>query len=269
MVEINPEDRRDVCAALQTMASISSSYKVESTKDIIQLWHDIRSNIQIKDDIDYVAVILSLGRIVDLQSDQINVTELQALVNSFRGKMEEVGITQPTLTDQGAAYLTMSCISHSTEVESTSSVLTLWDELRSQVSIRDNLDLASAVLATGRIMDLRADVKSPDALTEIVQSIRADMETQQFGEVDYRELSLLLLSAAIVELSPKVEKYRDIVNSWVDLRAMVSVSSIRDIVAIILFAGKIRDLDISMFMQPSSITEQINMIRTALDNMLG
>jgi len=69
MTERNPDDRRDVCAALLTMASITSSYKVESTIDIIQLWDDLRTNIPINDDMDYISVLLSLGRISDLQAD--------------------------------------------------------------------------------------------------------------------------------------------------------------------------------------------------------
>jgi hypothetical protein len=267
MTENSTEDRQAVCAALLTMASISSSYKVESTKAIAELWSDIKSKIPINDDIDYVAIILSLGRIADLQADQINIEALQEIVTSFRGRLNEMGSIQGTITDLGAAYLTSSCVSHSHEVESTTSVVNLWDEFRKNIPVKDANDLASSVLATGRIMDLRADVKSPDTLSEIVTNIRNEFGEHNIEHVDFKELSILLLSAAFIELSPKVEKYRDIVKSWQDLKRIVSVKEIKDIVSLILFSGKIRDMDMSMLMYPSSITDQIGFIRNALDNV--
>jgi hypothetical protein len=267
MAEANPDDRRDVCAALLTMASITSSYKVESTKDIIQLWDDLRANIPINDDMDYISVLLSIGRISDLQADQINVQELQNIVSGFRSKLTELSTTPGGFTDLGAAYITMSCVSHSNEIESTGSILTLWEEIRSKVPIKDELDFASSVLATGRIMDLRADVKSPELLTEIVTNIRTELENQGFTIMDFKELSILLLAASIVELSPKVEKYRDIVKSWSELKGRIKVSDIKDIVSLILFSGKIRDMDATIFSYPTSITDQINYLRTAMDNM--
>jgi len=265
MTELNPDDRRDVCSALITMASISSSYKVESTKAIIKLWDDIRANIPIKDEIDNVAVVLSLGRIVDLQADQINIEDLQEVVNSFRSKMEDRNISQGTLADLGAAYLTMASVSHSHEIESTVSIVNLWDEVRKSIPLNDQLDLASTILATGRIMDLRIDVKSSEILMEIVQNIKKEMESSGLTQVDYKEQAILLLAAAFVELSPKVETYRDIVKSWLELRNIISVSTINDIVALILFSGKVRDMDTSMFMHPSSLTDQIKYITSAMD----
>ena len=269
MTDTNPDDIRDVCAGLITMASISSSYKVESTKDIIVLWNDLRTNLPINNDLDYLAVILSLGRIVDLQADQINVDELQTIVGSFRSKLDELisNQEQVTFSELGAAYLTMACVSHSQEVESIISVVNHWDEVRKSVPINDHIDLASAVLATGRIMDLRVDTKSPEILTDIVINIRTEMESQNISVVDYKELSILLLAAAIVELSPKVETYRDIVKSWFDLRPILKIDDIYDVVSVILFSGKIRDMDISMFIYPASIPDQISFIRTAIDNV--
>ena len=269
MTDTNPDDTRDVCAALITTASISSSYKVESTKDIIVLWNDLRKNLLIKNDLDYIAVILSLGRIVDLQADQINVNELQSIVTDFRNKLDDLSDFQQQMsfTDIGAAYLTMACVSHSHEVESIISIVNHWDEVRKSIPINDHIDLASAVLATGRIMDLRVDVKSPEILTDIIVNIRAEMESQDITQVDYKELSKLLLAAAIVELSPKVEKYRDIIKSWSDLKPILKITDIKDVVAIILFSGKIRDMDISMFIYPSSLTEQISFIRNAIDKV--
>jgi len=267
MSEISPDDRRDVCAALLTMASITSSYKVESTKAISNLWNDIRSNILINTDIDYLAVILSLGRIEDLKAELINLEDIQDIITGFRERLDTLGVTDGTLTDQAAAYLTTSCISHSNEVETTTSVLTLWDEIRKNVIIKDPLDLASAILATGRIMDLRADIQSSEVLSEIVDNIRKEMEPHNVSQVDYKELSILLLSAAIVELSPKVEKYRDIVKTWVDLRTMLTITNIKDAISVILFSGKIRDMDTSILMFPSSLTDEIQFVRSALDEV--
>ena len=267
MTEISQDDRRDVCAALVTMASISSSYKVENTQAIAELTKDVRNNIPVKDNADYIAVILSLGRIVDLGADQINVADLQMVISSFREKLDNLGTTQGTATDLGAAYLTMSCVSHSHEVETTTTIVSFWDEIRKNVTIKDQADLASAVLATGRIMDIRIEVKVPEVLADIVENIRKEMKSEKNVQVDFKDLSILLLAAAFVELSPKVEKYRDIIKTWLDLKSMLTVSNIKDIVSIILFSGKIRDLDTSLMIQPSSLTEQIGFIRTALDKL--
>jgi hypothetical protein len=267
MTKVNPNERQDVGAALLTMAAISSSYKVESTKAITSMWDELRMYIAIDDDIDFISVILGVGRIGDLQADFINVDEIQSVVTSFRKRLDEQGITEGGVAEQGAAYLTTSVISHSEEVETTSTVILLWNEIIKHVPMKDDLDLAAAILATGRIMDLRIDVKSMEVLSEIVESIRAELETRDITKVDYKELAMLLLGASIVELSPKVEKYRDIVNSWAELKEKITISDNKDIVAVILFSGKIRDMDTSMLIYPSSITDQISVIRQALDEM--
>jgi hypothetical protein len=146
-------------------------------------------------------------------------------------------------------------------------VINLWDEFRKNITIKDPIDLAASVLATGRIMDLRVDVKSPEVLTEIVSNIRIELESQSTVNNDYKELAILLLAAAFIELSPKVEKYRDIVESWVELKGKLNVSNIQDIVSVILFSGKIRDMDVSTLLYPTSISDQIGLIRSALDRI--
>jgi len=223
--------------------------------------------VDVNDDVDYISVLLGMGRIVDLQAEQINKDEITSIVTAFKDKVSGMKVNSGSVQDIGAAFLTSSCVSHSNEVETTNSVVKLWDNLREQVPINDQKDLAATILGTGRIMDIRVDVKDPKVLKDIVSNIRKEMEDHVVESVTFKEMSILLLAAAFVELSPKVEKYRDIVRSWTELRDTLHPNDDVDIVSVILFSGKIKDLDTSMMIQASSVTDQVGFIRTALEKV--
>ena len=62
--------------------------------------------------------------------------------------VEVINTTNP---DEVSAFLATTLVSHSYEVESTSSIVNLWDDIRKIVRLQNDLDYIAAILATGRI----------------------------------------------------------------------------------------------------------------------
>ena len=61
-------EQKDIAAAFLTSGYLEITPKVERTQDMVSLWQDLQKNLIIKDNADYISVILTYGRIRDLSA---------------------------------------------------------------------------------------------------------------------------------------------------------------------------------------------------------
>jgi len=267
LLGIDTKELQDMSAALLTAACISSSYQVESSKAVSKMWSDIRSNVIIKSDSDFITAVLTTGRIIDLQAEQIEPEEINTILSSFSERIEDLGISPGTNSDLGAAFITTAIISHSAEVETITSIVNTWMELREKLDIADYIDLASAILTTAHILDLRMDIRSASEIDEMLTNLKKEMDGVTLDSLGGREMAVLQLAVAFVELTPKVEKLRDIVRIWSELRQNIEINDDMDVIAVLLLSGKVRDFDMSTLFHSSSAAEQITFLRKALEKL--
>ncbi|UCG70254.1 MAG: hypothetical protein JSV09_04355 [Thermoplasmata archaeon] len=145
--------------------------------------------------------------------------------------------------DEISAFLTTSFVSHSYEVESTQSIVDLWNKLRKNIKLKDELDYISAVLATGRIMDLGFEVDDPKVLNTIITDINTNIVNRKIESTDLqKELVCAFITAASIARSEEVESIRDIVDLWIQIKEGIIIKDDLDVVAAILTTGRIMEL---------------------------
>lgn len=147
--------------------------------------------------------------------------------------------------DEVSAFLTTTFVQHSYEVESTQTIVQLWDKLRKSIDLKDDLGFISAVLATGRIMDYKIEIDDRDVLKTIINDIHTNIIGRKIESRDLqKELLAALITSASISRSEKVENIRDIVDLWVELKDGLEIKDDFDVIAAILTTGRIVELKI-------------------------
>lgn len=235
-------------AAVLTSAGISHSPEVESIKTIVEYWSKVRNLIEIKADQDIIAAILSMGRILDTEETEFGP---EKIVPIFKQLHEKLAMTWDldgeglSPCDLAAAFLTSAVISQTEAVETTGSIVQFWRSLRKFLTIRDMYDFIAAILAMGRIMEQKTQIRTANEINLVVKGLRLEIsETIVPMELDY-ELAWAILTATYIEMSETVEKFREIVAQWQGLRDNIVLMDDEDVVACILATGRVRDIDIS------------------------
>jgi hypothetical protein len=144
-----------------------------------------------------------------------------------------------------SAFLTTTIIQHSYEVESTQTIVQLWDKIRNNVTLKEDLDFVSAVLATGRIMDYKIEIEDLDVLKTIITDIHTNIISRKIESQNLqKELLAALITSASISRSEKVENIRDIVDLWVEIKDGLEIKDDFDVIAAILTTGRIVELKI-------------------------
>ncbi len=166
----------DAAAALLTAAYTSVSQKVESTKEVINLWSTIRDMALVKDNNSYLTALLASSRLNDLKQIIDSGSGLEVILQNFKTLLDSV---QPeikvTKADLSSAHLTIALVSQSVEIESNTKVLEIWNKIKAEVSFdNDDLDLITSVLASGLIQNRTMKLKISD-IQDIFNSIKSKL----------------------------------------------------------------------------------------------
>jgi hypothetical protein len=84
-----------------------------------------------------------------------------------------------------------------------------------------------------------------------------------------RELTAAFITAAYIEISNKVEKIRDIVDTWLSICQRITVENKVDYISMILSTGRIKDMDAQHYMDQDSLMELIEKIKTQVAQAMG
>ena len=150
-------------------------------------------------------------------------------------------------TDEISAFLASTIVSHSYEVESTSLIVNIWNDLRSIVNVKEDMDFIATLLTTGSIMDLAIDIPDLKLVNTAIFDINRNMVMKKIESKDLqKELVLALVASAIVSRSEEVEKTKEIVNLWVRIKDTIDIADDLDVIAAILVTGRIMELKITV-----------------------
>lgn len=152
----------DLASAIMASAVIYLSQKVESSKEIIRIWDQIREMDIVNNNNDYLAALLVASRISDLKKELKDSHSLDVIIENFKSILSNI---EPTLkvskNDLASAYLTIAIISQTPEIESHKQILDLWQQLKSELKLKDfDNEVIAAILASGLIrnMTLKIDI---------------------------------------------------------------------------------------------------------------
>jgi len=270
-------DRKEMMSAYMTVASVAASYKVETTKSIVEGWNMLRKRIQKTENLDFLATMLSIPYIfgtaeLSTQTDK-TLDTLFAQIDQMKDDLIKEGLKDVSDRDIAVAFLTNASVSHSKGMSSRRAIIKQYQDVRVNVPVMDNFDILAANLAVSRIMDVKKHPVPPEVIKETFDGMRQEIEKGL--EPDLKEalgsgfgdnfLSTCTLTSAYIEISPKLEKYKDILTTWQSLKRFTESAKRSEIIAIILFAGKIRDIDSMHLLQMGTLDDQIKSIKDHIE----
>jgi hypothetical protein len=245
MVQIIDTSNKDEISAFLATTLVQHSYTVESTQSIVELWDDTRRSVELKENMDYVSALLGTGRVMDYGFEIMSPNIINTIVIDINKNIAGREIQSSDLQKELAcALITSAGISRSEKVETIREIVDLWVEIKDGIAIKDDLDLIAAILTTGRIMELKARVEGFAFINGIFESIRRELDQHASGKtITKKELAAAFITSAYIEISPKVEKIRDMVDAWLKISDQISVTDSLDYITMILSTGKIKDMD--------------------------
>jgi hypothetical protein len=246
----------DQGAANLAASFIARSDKIQSTRQIIDLWDELRKKIRVESRLDYLVLILTQGRLMDLKESEKDYIKLvQENISNIRRELI-VALTYPILgvkngsqiladsyivrlNDIASAMLAAAFTRLSVRVESAKEILDIWSKIREMNLVTDNNDYLIALLGTSRIIDLRKELEHPDRLKLIIDNFR---ESFNSGEPNIRitklDLAAAYLTIAIVTQTPEVETNAQILDIWNKIKSTIKFNDDDlDITAAILTGG--------------------------------
>ena len=106
--------------------------------------------------------------------------------------------------------------------------------------------------------------------TDIYKSIKDELEQQASDRtISQKELAGAFITAAYIEISPKVEKIRDIVELWQSISDKIPYKTQWDYIGSILSTGRIKDMDIQHLITREDMMNINKKIRKELKKVVG
>ncbi len=271
MVQIIDTGNPDEVSAFLTTTFISHSYEVESTSSIVSLWDNIRNNITLQDDMDYISAILATGRIMDYRYEIKDPDIVNTIISDINKNLSGRTITRADFQRElVSAFITAASISRTEEVEHIREIVNLWTIVTEKLPLNDELDLIAGILSIGRIMELKINIKGYQVINDIFISIRSELgQHATANQIGQKELSAAFVTAAYIEVSPKVEKIRDIVETWMQIGETLNVQNHWDYIASILTTGRIRDMNAQHMLAHDDLSMIYQKIREQIKGIVG
>jgi hypothetical protein len=271
MAQIVNTSNTDEISAFLAATIVSHSYEVESTPLIATLWKDIRSIVNMKEDLDFIAALLATGSIMDFGVEIKDLNIINMAIFDINRNMVMRNIESKNLqNDLVLALMASAVISRSEEVEKTKEIVNLWVQIKDGIAIADDLDVIAAILTTGRIMEVKLSAEGYSAINENFESIRRVLEEKASGmAVTRKELTAAIITSANVESSKKVEKIGDIVDSWLSICDLISVKDEMDFISYLLSTGRIRDMDAKILLGPDSLEDMKGQMKVEIEKVAG
>jgi hypothetical protein len=254
---------KEHASAYLASAWLSRSEKVETSRFLVDLYRNLCENITIETEIDYLSALLVTGRILDTKTKRRNlIEEITNFIPLLKTSVIEV-LTAPVIgsndksgaeklieaykvndNDLAAALLTTSYVYITQEIESVKKIAELWGIIRDEDLVQHKLDYLAAILASGRIRDLKAKVdviKEIRQITKDLKKVIVDKYQLDLENIEQRDIACAFITAAYVSITPPIETSSQIIGLWEETRNNVNLdNSDLDLINAILICGVIR-----------------------------
>jgi hypothetical protein len=83
--------------------------------------------------------------------------------------------------------------------------------------------------------------------------------------IELSDYGAALLTAAYLEITPKIERVADMVNTWAEFQRSLVIDDNIDYISSILASGRVRDLDAQFFLTGTNVFDIKNSIRNLIE----
>ena len=119
-------------------------------------------------------------------------------------------------------------------------------------------------------MELKINVKGFQVISDVFVSIRSELGHRASQiEIGQKELAAAFITSAYIEISPKVEKIRDIVEMWAQIAEQLPITDQWDYIASILTTGRIRDMNAQHILAREDLGNIYTKIREQIKSVVG
>lgn len=269
---INIENNNDISAFL-TIALISHTQKVESTRAIVDLWDAIRKNVILNSKPQIISALLATGRILDLKKelmDQKFISTINELIESIYHDLEKrENVSEINDSHFVTAFITSAYISRTNEIETTNAIIDFWLELSSKLKLEDDVDKIAGILTTGRLLEEKYKINDMDQILDLFNIIKNALSNLVGGrQLSQKDVAAAFLTNANVEISPNVEKIQNIIDMWSKFGKKLLIKDDIDYTVTLLTYGRIRDINVQFFVSDSVISEIKSSIRTQINSKI-
>ena len=270
LVEIIHTNNTDDLSAFLTAAYVSHTYKVESTRSIVEICDNFRKKIKVKTNLDFVSALLALGRMMDLKNevdDKRYIDLFNELRKTFIDDLKKHD--HPSDLHESniiTAMITSACISRTDEIETINEIINQWEKVTGKFIFKNDLDKLAGILTIGRINEYKYSIENINQIIEVHKKLSGYIE-QLIGsrDVEQKDLAAAFITSAYLEITPKVERTQDMVTLWETLQKDLKIEDNLDYVTAILTYGRIRDLNAQYFLTDNSIIEIRDALRKQIE----
>ena len=267
-----PQERilfeRNTVVAYLTQACVSHSYKVETIKDIASIWTGMYMGANLRDDVDLLCGVLACGRIMDLKEEINTAPAINNIIRNIRIEVEKENII-PNSTDKEFIYahIASAVVENTDKVMSLREIIQSWLDVRETIELETPLDMVCGFLTVGRILELKVEIDDAKGVRNIYKMLHNELEevVDDPDSITVKEYAAAIVTSAYVEITPKLEKIRDIVITWQWAEENLDINDRIDFIAAILAAGRIKDLDAKHMLLQESLTDIIARIREKIE----
>jgi hypothetical protein len=244
---------------------------VESASLIAKIWNELRNIVNVKEDTDFIATLLTTGSIMDFGIEIPDLNICNTAIFDINRNMVMRNIESKDLQKELVLALVASAvISRSEEVEKTKEIVNLWVSIKDTLAISDDLDVIAAILVTGRIMELKINMEGQQNLIEAYEKIRTELRERSLDmTITQKELTAAIITSANVESTRKVEKVADIVDTWLSICNLISIEDHWDYISYVLSTGRIRDMDSKTVLDRDNLKSIKDEMRGELEKVAG
>lgn len=165
--------------AMISAAYVSRTDEIETINEIINKWEELAKGIVIEDDIDKLSGILTMGRIMETKYKIDSINQIADIFNMFKEDIKNVVKQEIQQKDFAAALITNAYLEISPKVERVQDIIELWQKIQNELTIVDDIDYITSILAYGRIRDLDAQYFfTGSSVNEIRENIRNLIESK-------------------------------------------------------------------------------------------
>jgi hypothetical protein len=146
--------------------------ELDDVTKVLSMYKNIKNELKTESKLDYIAAILAAGMLLDLKGGDEEPLNLATMIRVIKAKVSELSDGIITPNDISMAKLVSSYVALSPKLEKPEEIIDIWDKLRKEVELSDDLDFVMALLISSRTHG----VTTPDGMEEVEDILKKLMK---------------------------------------------------------------------------------------------
>ena len=135
---------------------------------VLSMYKNIKKELDNENNLDYLAAVLAAGMLLDMKGEDEKPMNLATLIRTIKARLNKLTDGKISKNDISMAKLVSSYIALSPKLESPEEIVDMWDKLRKEVELSDDLDFVIALMISGRVHGL----ETPEKLKEVEEVLK-------------------------------------------------------------------------------------------------